>query len=150
MRLNNGFDISSSALTANRLRMDVISSNIANADTTRTKLVNGKWVPYSRKTVTLEPKSYASSFDQVLQGAMRDGTGEGVKVTKISDDPAPFKQVYNPSHPDADENGFVLMPNVDILKEMVDMISATRSYEANVTALNASKAFLTKALEIGK
>jgi flagellar basal-body rod protein FlgC len=149
MKLTNSFDISSSALTANRLRMDVISSNIANADTTRTKLVNGKWVPYSRKIVTLEPKAN-SPFSQILNSTMRDSTGEGVKVTKITDDTAPFKQVYNPSHPDADENGFVMMPNVDVLKEMVDMISATRSYEANVTALNASKSMITKALDIGK
>jgi flagellar basal-body rod protein FlgC len=150
MKLTNSFDISSSALTAQRLRMDVISSNIANADTTRTKLVNGKWVPYSRKIVTMEPKANNSSFAKILDSNMRDSTGEGVQVTKIFDDTAPFKQVYNPSHPDADENGFVLLPNVDILKEMVDMISATRSYEANVTALNASKAMITKALEIGR
>jgi flagellar basal-body rod protein FlgC len=150
MKLTNSFDISSSALTAQRLRMDVISSNIANADTTRTKLVNGKWVPYSRKIVTMEPKASNSPFSKILDSNMRDSTGEGVKVTKIFDDTAPFKQVYNPSHPVADENGFVLMPNVDILKEMVDMISATRSYEANVTALNASKAMITKALEIGR
>jgi flagellar basal-body rod protein FlgC len=150
MKLTNSFDISASALTAQRLRMDVISSNIANADTTRTKLVNGKWVPYSRKIVTMEPKGSSSPFAKILDTNMRDSTGEGVKVTKIFDDTAPFKQVYNPSHPDADENGFVLMPNVDILKEMVDMISATRSYEANVTALNASKAMITKALEIGR
>jgi flagellar basal-body rod protein FlgC len=150
MKLTNSFDISSSALTAQRLRMDVISSNIANADTTRTKLVNGKWVPYSRKIVTMEPKANNSTFAKILDSNMRDSTGEGVQVTKIFDDTAPFKQVYNPSHPDADENGFVLLPNVDILKEMVDMISATRSYEANVTALNASKAMITKALEIGR
>jgi flagellar basal-body rod protein FlgC len=150
MKLTNSFDISSSALTAQRLRMDVISSNIANADTTRTKLVNGKWVPYSRKIVTMEPSASSSPFARILDSNMRDSTGEGVKVTKIFDDTAPFKQVYNPSHPDADENGFVLMPNVDILKEMVDMISATRSYEANVTALNASKSMITKALEIGR
>ncbi|MCI3919030.1 flagellar basal body rod protein FlgC [Paenibacillus sp. TRM 82003] len=149
MRLTNGFDISSSALTAQRLRMDVISSNIANAETTRGKFVDGKWVPYSRKLVVMEPKGQ-SSFADILNGKMRENTGEGVKVTRIYDDPAPHKQVYNPTHPDADENGFVLMPNVDILKEMVDMISATRSYEANVTALNASKSLITKALEIGK
>ena len=150
MRLTNGFDISSSALTAQRLRMDIISSNIANADTTRAKLVNGKWVPYVRKIVDMEPKPSSSPFEQMLQGSMRDSTGEGVKVTRIVDDPSPLKQIYNPSHPDADGNGFVMMPNVDILKEMVDMISATRSYEANVTALNASKAMYSKALEIGR
>jgi flagellar basal-body rod protein FlgC len=150
MKLTNGFDISASALTAQRLRMDVIASNMANADTTRGKLVNGKWVPYSRKIVSLESKPNPS-FSSVLAGAMGGGAaGEGVKVSKISEDSAPFKQVYNPTHPDADENGFVLLPNVDPLKEMVDMMSATRSYEANVTALNASKAMIAKALEIGK
>jgi flagellar basal-body rod protein FlgC len=81
---------------------------------------------------------------------MHNKTGEGVKATKIVEDSSPFKQVYNPTHPDADANGFVSMPNVDILKEMVDMISATRAYEANVTALNASKALIMKALEIGR
>ncbi|WP_409340981.1 flagellar basal body rod protein FlgC [Paenibacillus sp. MBLB4367] len=149
MKLTNGFDISSSALTAQRLRMDVISSNIANADTTRTQMVNGKWVPYTRKVVTMEPQSQ-TPFGQMLSSAMGKATGEGVKVTKITNDQSPFKRVYNPTHPDADVNGYVDMPNVDILKEMVDMISATRSYEANVTALNASKSMVTKALEIGR
>jgi flagellar basal-body rod protein FlgC len=149
MRITNSFDISSSALTAQRLRMDVISSNIANADTTRAKLVNGKWTPYQRKIITLEPKS-SPQFSQVFNSAMKNATGEGVKVTQITEDPSPMKLVYNPTHPDADENGFVSMPNVDILKEMVDMVSATRSYEANVTALNASKSIISKALEIGK
>ncbi|WP_166237984.1 flagellar basal body rod protein FlgC [Paenibacillus turpanensis] len=150
MRLTNGFDISASALTAQRLRMDVISSNIANADTTRGKMVDGKWVPYARKMVAFETKGQ-SSFASALQNASgRENTGEGVKVTRIVEDATPFKQVYNPLHPDADENGFVMLPNVDVLKEMVDMISATRSYEANVTALNATKGMITKALEIGK
>ncbi|MCS7461901.1 flagellar basal body rod protein FlgC [Paenibacillus doosanensis] len=148
MKLTNGFDISSSALTAQRFRMDVISSNIANADSTRARMVNGKWVPYQRKLVTIEPKQ--PTFEQALQNAQSNTAGEGVRVTKVTDDTSPFKQVYNPTHPDADENGFVMMPNVDVLKEMVDMISATRSYEANVTALNASKALIGKALEIGK
>ena len=151
MKLTNGFDISSSALTAQRLRMDVISSNIANSDSTRARMVNGKWVPYQRKLVTMEPKQ--ASFAQSLQNAMNGETeaaGEGVRVTKVIEDTSPFKQVYNPTHPDANEDGFVLLPNVDVLKEMVDMISATRSYEANVTALNASKALIGKALEIGK
>ncbi len=111
-------------------------------------MVNGKWVPYQRKLVTIEPKQ--PSFEQALQNAQSGSVGEGVKVTRIIEDTSPFKQVYNPTHPDADENGYVMMPNVDVLKEMVDMISATRSYEANVTALNASKSFITKALEIGK
>ncbi|WP_426447108.1 flagellar basal body rod protein FlgC [Paenibacillus sp. S-38] len=151
MKLTNGFDISASALTAQRFRMDVISSNIANADSTRARMVDGKWVPYQRKMVAMEPKM---SFAQTLQGAMggtqNARTGEGVRVSKVVEDQTPFKQVYDPSHPDADANGFVMLPNVDIAKEMVDMISATRSYEANVTALNASKSLIGKALEIGR
>src|SRR5690606_1541146 len=149
MKLTNGFDISSSALTAQRFRMDVISSNIANADTTRGKLVDGKWIPYQRKVVTMETKQ-PMAFGQELQAAMNRSTGEGVRVSRIFDDTAPFKQEYNPTHPDADENGYIQLPNVDLLKEMVDMMSATRSYEANVTALNATKAMITKAMEIGK
>lgn len=148
MKLTNGFDISASALTAQRFRMDVISSNIANADSTRARMVDGKWMPYQRKLVTVAPRT--PSFDEVLSNAQSGHAGEGVKVTGVIADQSPFKQVYNPTHPDADENGFVMLPNVDILKEMVDMISATRSYEANVTALNASKSMITKALEIGK
>lgn len=149
MKLTNGFDISASALTAQRLRMDVISSNIANAETTRGKMVNGQWVPYSRKVVVMEPKQSAP-FSQYLNTAMGKDASEGVVVSQIKEDKAPFKLVYNPTHPDANADGYVSMPNVDMVQEMVDMISATRSYEANVTALNASKAMVTKALEIGR
>ena len=149
MKISDSFNISSSALTAQRLRMDVISSNIANAETTRAQVVDGKAVPYRRKMVVLEPKQ--QTFGQALNTALGSAdTVQGVKVTEIREDSAPFKPVYNPTHPDADNEGYVYMPNVDILKEMVDMISATRSYEANVTALNASKAMITKALQIGK
>ncbi|TCZ79958.1 flagellar basal body rod protein FlgC [Paenibacillus albiflavus] len=150
MRITNSFDISASALTAQRLRMDIISSNISNAEVTRAEFVNGKWQPYKRKLVTFEPNNQ-SSFAQTLQGAMAGGgASQGVKVSRIYEDSSPLKPVYNPSHPDADADGYVYMPNVDVLKEMVDMISATRSYEANVTALNASKSMIMKALEIGK
>lgn len=145
----NGFEISSSGLTAQRMRMDTIASNIANAYTTRGQFVNGKWVPYQRKLVHMAPMK-ESAFANVLQDKLQETSGNGVKVTRITGDPSPFKQVYNPTHPDADENGFVMMPNVDVLKEMVDMISATRSYEANVTALNATKSMFLKALEIGR
>lgn len=149
MRITNSFDISASALTAQRLRMDVISSNISNAETTRAQFVNGKWQPYKRKLVTFEPNNQ-TSFAQTLQGAMSGGAAQGVKVSQIYEDSSPLKPVYNPNHPDANAEGYVYMPNVDVLKEMVDMISATRSYEANVTALNASKGMIMKALEIGK
>lgn len=141
------FNVAASALTAQRLRMDVISANMANVDTTRAKMVDGKWQPYRRKMVVMQPNESFSSF---LSQAMNERSAGGVKVTKIIEDETPFKLVYDPSHPDADENGYVQLPNVDPLKEMVDLMSATRSYEANVTVLNATKGMLMKALEIGK
>ncbi|CUA80115.1 flagellar basal body rod protein FlgC [Anoxybacillus suryakundensis] len=141
------FNVSASALTAQRLRMDVISANMANVDTTRAKMVDGKWQPYRRKMVVMQPNE---SFSSVLSQAMNERSTGGVKVTKIVEDQTPFKLVYDPSHPDADENGYVQLPNVDPLKEMVDLMSTTRSYEANVTVLNATKGMLMKALEIGK
>ncbi len=141
------FNVSASALTTQRLRMDVISANMANVDTTRAKMVDGKWQPYRRKMVVMQPNESFSSF---LHEAMNERSAGGVKVTKIVEDQTPFKLVYDPSHPDADENGYVQLPNVDPLKEMVDLMSATRSYEANVTVLNATKGMLMKALEIGK
>jgi flagellar basal-body rod protein FlgC len=130
--------------------MDVISSNIANAETTRGRYVNGQFEPYRRKMVVLQPYEQ-NSFSKMLQSQLGEpNVGNGVKVTQIKEDQEPFKQVYNPTHPDADRNGYVSMPNVDILKENVDMIAASRAYESNVTALNASKAMFMKALEIGK
>lgn len=151
MSLFQGMNISGSALTANRLRMDIISANIANADTTRGTYVNGTWIPYRRKVVTLQPIADSPSFASILQNEMEGQSVEGgVRVVSISEDPAPDKLIYDPSHPDADANGYVHMPNVDILREMVDLMSASRSYEANVTALNATKAMYLKALEIGK
>lgn len=145
-----GFDISASALTAQRFRMDVITSNIANAETSRATMVDGQWVPYRRKMVVMEPRGQ-QSFAELLNGEMqKQSTAPGVKATRVLEDQSEFKRVYSPEHPDADAEGFVLMPNVDIVKEMVDMISATRSYEANVTALNASKSMYMKALEIGR
>ncbi|EPD49608.1 flagellar basal-body rod protein FlgC [Paenisporosarcina sp. HGH0030] len=151
MSLFNGFNISASGLTANRMRMDVVSSNIANANTTRSQLVNGEWVPYRRKSVELS-QSGVSPFQQQLQSAMNNQSSKvsGVTVSKIDEDKAPFTLSYDPSHSDADENGYVRLPNVDPIKEMVDLMSATRSYEANITALNASKNMFIKALEIGK
>jgi flagellar basal-body rod protein FlgC len=149
-----GLNITASALTAQRLRMDVISSNMANVDTTRGKFVNGEWQPYTRKMVVTQANEQ-SRFSSVLNHAMKFSTqsgsvGNGVKVTRIVEDQTPYKLVYNPEHPDANEEGYVQMPNVDPLKEMVDLMSATRSYEANVTVFNASKGMLMKALEIGK
>lgn len=150
MSIFHSLNTTASALTAQRLRMDVISSNMANADTTRAKFVNGQWQPYRRKMVVMEPNG--SGFSSYLNVAMNRETaaGNGVKVTKITEDQTPFKLVYDPAHPDANEEGYVQLPNVDPLKEMVDLMSATRSYEANVTVFNATKGMLMKALEIGK
>ncbi|HHW23177.1 MAG TPA: flagellar basal body rod protein FlgC [Clostridiaceae bacterium] len=148
MGLFNSFNISASALTAQRLRMDVISQNIANVNTTRTE----DGTPYRRKMVVFQEKEADIPFSQYLseESRRRYLTGGGVRVTAIVEDQTPFKEVYDPSHPDADENGIVRMPNVDIVTEMVNMISATRAYEANITALNASKSMASKALEIGR
>ncbi|WP_163579844.1 flagellar basal body rod protein FlgC [Gracilibacillus saliphilus] len=151
MSIFNAINTSGSGLTAQRLRMDTISSNIANADTTRATVnADGEYEPYRRKMTVFSPKD--QSFSSILNRTTQRGetTGDGVKVSQIVDDEEPFKQVFNPNHPDANEDGYVEMPNVDPLKEMVDMMSATRSYEANVTSLNASKTMLMKALEIGK
>ncbi len=149
MNFGSSFGISASALTAQRLRMDVISSNIANAETTRASVVDGKAVPYKRKLVVLET-AQNDSFSNILNSKMNSGGSQGVKVQSIIEDSSPLKPVYNPSHPDADADGYVYMPNVDITKEMVDMLSSSRSYDANVTMLNASKGMVTKALEIGR
>jgi len=143
------FNISASGMSAQRLRMDVAAENIANIDTTRTESVGS----YRRKDVLFE--SYgADSFQEAMRSASQ-GKGfvsrnAGVRVADIIEDESEFKRVYNPSHPDADADGYLNMPNVDLLKETVDSMSATRSYEANVTALNAMKMMAQKALEIGK
>lgn len=145
MSMFTGFHASASALTANRLRMDVVSSNMANAETTRGELVDGEWQPYRRKMVSVTPNQSKQGFQSFLHNELN-----GVRVSAIERDNTPFKLVFQPDHPDANEEGFVQMPNVDPLREMVDLMGATRSYEANVTALNASKNMLLKTLEIGK
>jgi flagellar basal-body rod protein FlgC len=152
MSMFQHLNISASALTAQRLRMDLISSNIANATTTRASYVDGEWQPYRRKLAEMIPRS-KNQFDNFLEMAMNQGTSsgtDGVRVTRIVEDTSPFKQVYDPSHPDANDQGYVLFPNVDLAKEMVDLMTATRAYEANVTAFNSSKNMAMKALEIGK
>ncbi|KGX93174.1 flagellar basal body rod protein FlgC [Pontibacillus halophilus JSM 076056 = DSM 19796] len=151
MSIFSSINTSGSALTAQRLRMDVVSSNIANAETTRaTQAEDGTWQPYQRKMVEFKSDGSSSFKSQLNEAVNKASPASGVKVSNIVLDDAPNRMVYNPSHPDADEGGYVAMPNVDPLQEMVDMMSATRSYEANVTALNASKSMLMKALEIGR
>ena len=149
MAFLSSFDICASGMSAQRVRMDVAAENIANIDTTRTEGGGA----YRRKDIVFE--SYGSgSFRQALLNAGAgkgfQSTSAGVRVAQIIEDDREMKRVYNPTHPDADADGYVTMPNVDLLKETVDSMAATRSYEANVTALNAMKTMAQKALEIGK
>jgi flagellar basal-body rod protein FlgC len=140
-------DIGASALTAQRLRMDTISQNIANANTTRTE--NG--TPYRRKLVVFQEQPQGTSFSEYLTQSSRDRyIGKGVKVAAVVEDQSPFRKIYDPGNPDADAEGYVEMPNVDTVTEMVNMISATRAYEANVTSINVTKSMALKALEIGR
>ncbi|SEA42277.1 flagellar basal-body rod protein FlgC [Oribacterium sp. KHPX15] len=148
MSFLSSFDIAASGMSAQRLRMDIAAENIANVDTTRTESGGA----YQRKDVVFESYgegSFAEAFRNAQRGrGFRAQQRSGVRVSEIITDTREMKRVYNPSHPDADADGYVEMPNVDVLKETVDSMSATRSYEANVTALNAMKAMAQKALEI--
>lgn len=147
MAFLSSLDISGSALTAERLRMDVISENIANASTTRTE----KGGPYRRKMTVFAPAEQ-TSFRQMMEDHMDSGeqTQQGVKVTQILEDQSEFTPVYDPTNADANAQGYVMMPNVDQTKETLDMMSATTSYNANLTAFNAIKGMAVKALEMGR
>jgi flagellar basal-body rod protein FlgC len=137
------FRITASALTAQRMRMDIISNNVANSETTRTE----EGGPYQRQQVVFEA-------GMVQEGVAPTNTNRyenaGVKVAEILADDSPGHRAYDPSHPDADEDGYVEYPNVNIATEMTDMLSATRSYEANITVFNALKTMVSKALDIGR
>ncbi len=147
MNIFSAFNINSSGLTAQRYRMDIISENIANANTTRT----ADGTPYRRKVVTFAEKNSHTPFSRVLNSATDRYSGNGVKVDGVYEDTkTDLTMVYDPSHPDADESGYVTYPNVNIITEMTNMIDASRAYEANSTAFNASKAIALKGLEIGK
>ncbi|MFA9423330.1 MAG: flagellar basal body rod protein FlgC [Sedimentibacter sp.] len=143
MSFLQSLNISGSGLTAQRFRMDVISENIANIDTTRTESGD----PYRRKMVVL---SSSSDFKDMMVKNINEFEAGGVEVSEVVEDQSEFKLVYDPEHPDADESGYVRMPNVDSLKETVDMMEAYRAYQANVTALNTTKQMALKALEIGR
>ena len=147
MSLFGSMNVSASGMTAQRLRMDTISQNIANVGTTRGE--NG--LPYRRKTVVFEEITQNNSFKSMLNRYLDDSTNVGgVKVSGIYDDQSPFIRTYDPSHPDADEDGYVSLPNVNSIEEMTNLISANRSYEANITAFNATKAMISSALNIGR
>lgn len=144
MSIFGAMDVSATGMTAQQLRMDTISENIANVNTTR----DADGHVYRRKTVLFEEKSYPT-FRESL--AMANGhIGKGVKVSQIVEDATPGNRVYDPSHPDADEEGYVLYPNVNTVTEMTNMIDATRAFEANVTVLNSTKGMALKALDIGQ
>ncbi|MEK6706375.1 MAG: flagellar basal body rod protein FlgC [Bdellovibrionota bacterium] len=137
--------VSASGLDAQTKRMNTISSNIANAESTRTS----EGGPYKRKDPIMAAQTDRESFGEILQNEL-DEKIQGVQVVDVAEDERPPRMVYNPSHQDANAEGYVAMPNVNTVEEMANMISAQRSYEANVTAMNAAKAMAQKALEIGR
>ncbi len=140
MAFLNSINIIGSALTAERFRSDIILQNIANQNTTRTE--SGE--PYRRKQVIFQER------EQSFSDALKKVTGGGVRVTEVVESQEDFKPVYDPDHPDADEDGYVYYPNVNNTEEQVDLMDASRVYEANVSALSVVKAMASKALEIGK
>ena len=146
MAFLNSLNIVGSALTAERFRSDIILQNFANAQTTRT--ANGE--PYRRKQVVFQERNM--NFQQVLQGELdKDATPQGgVRVTRIVASDKDFVPVYDPSHPDANEDGYVMYPNVNTTEEMIDLMAASRAYDANITALSVVKSLAMKALEIEK
>ena len=148
MSMFSSFDINASGLTSQRYRMDVISENVANANTTRTQ----DGTPYRRKVVQFEQKGDQTPFSKVFgQVKSSSYSGQGVKVTRVMEDTeTDMKMVYDPSHPDADENGYVTYPNVNIVTEMTDLIDASRAYEANATAFNASKSIALQGLQLSQ
>ncbi len=151
MSFLSAFNICASGLTAQRKRLDVASENLANSETARTESGD----PYRRKMVVLQEiqgdgPSFRSHLARASQVSGLKGNVGGVRVAAIVEDQRDLIPVYNPEHPDADEDGYVQMPNVDLVKETIDGMSATRSYEANITAFNAIKLMAQKALDIGK
>nr|WP_320009511.1 flagellar basal body rod protein FlgC [uncultured Desulfobulbus sp.] len=145
MDLFTTFDIAASGLKAQTTRLNTISSNLANAETTSTP----EGGPYKKKSVVFQ--SQDMPFNKHLQKSLYEqGQAQGVQVTKILEDESDPQRVYDPTHPDAKDDGYVEMPNVNVMKEMVDMMSATRSYEANTTTIKSAKRMLMKALEIGR
>jgi flagellar basal-body rod protein FlgC len=145
MGLFDAIDVAGSGLAAERLRMDVVAGNLANAETTQG--ANGQ--PYRRREVVLqEAPTGGQSFGSMLASASGSQPANGVQVAGIVEDPSPLRQVYDPGNPDANAQGYVQLPNVNPVTEMVDLISASRSYEANVTAMQSAKTIFTKTLEL--
>ena len=147
MAFLDSLNISGSGLTAQKLRMQVVAQNLANAQTTRTE----EGGPYRRKLVVLSERGGQNTFSATLNSSIGGKASVGgVEASAIVEDADDFKLEYDPTHPDADDNGYVQLPNVNTVEEMVDIMSASRLYEANVTAFNAMKEMAAKALEIGR
>ena len=146
MSFLQGLRISSSGLAAERIRMNVISENLANANTTK---VEGQEGPYKRKDVVFTARDSGVVFKDLMRQAMDPNLKE-VKVDSIVEDKKAPKLVYNPGHPEANKEGYVAMPNISVMEEMVNMITATRAFEANTTALNATKSMAMTAITIGR
>ncbi len=154
MSFQEGLKIAGSALSAQRLRMNTISNNLANAQTTRT--VNGG--PYKRQEVYFEPRFHNHLLERVRASQTHGGhlpfeepsNHGGVVASGIQEDQSPGREVYEPNHPDANEEGYVMYPNINVVQEMTNMMSSSRSYEASVTAFESMKAMALKALEIGR
>lgn len=145
MSMFTAFDINATGMTAERFRMDTISQNVANANTTRTE----DGTPYRRKIVVFEEKNSPTHFYQILVKEKERFSGTGVKVTGVYEDTkTEGNMVYDPSHPDADENGYVMYPNVNIITEFTNLIDASRAYQANSTAFTASKNIATMGLNM--
>ena len=148
MAFLSSLDIAGSGLSASRLRMDIISDNIANSETTRT----AQGGPYRRKMAVYQcndtPQTFRSMVEDQTSGG--DTVPGGVKMSAVIDDQTPFTEVFDPTDPDANAQGYVQKPNVDLIKETTDMMAVTRAYSANLTAINAVKEMAAKALEFGK
>lgn len=150
MSLGSVFDINGSAMKAQMLRLEVLSSNIANINATRTP----EGGPYRRRDVVFKSKPLEGSFDEALSAAgsnsVENRAGTGVEVISVVEDPSPFKRKFDPGHPDAGPDGYVDYPNVDVVSEMVNVQEAARSYEANIAVIVAIKNMIAKTFEIGK
>ena len=141
MNFLKSLETSASGLSVQRKRMDIIASNLANIETTRTD----KGGPYRRKMVVMRTKEIDQDFNEMFNSSVK-----GVQIDEIVEDQAPFKRVYNPSHPDADSDGYLSKPNVDLIVETTNMLMARRAFEANIAAIKATRQMIIKALEIGR
>jgi len=141
MSLITAMDINASGLTAQRRRVELSSANLANSQTTRTE----EGGPYRRKDVVFETASFQDSLGTAMSGGV-----EGVHVTEVVEDQTPFDRRYEPGHPDADKDGYVSYPNVNVMAEMANLVSASKSYEANISAIGIVKAMIARTLEIGR